>query len=188
MTHSEAELRLFEEFFRTYYSRLCRYAENFLNDKDEASDLVQDAFYQVWKNRTQLKKEKNLAPYIFTILKNKCLDRLKHKVIEKNYTLNQVKYEAEELYTISFLEKEEFVSVNERLHNELVKVINEMPPRCRTAFKLKWMEGKKIREIAEIMRISTTMVDKHLAKGLEIARNKMHPLLFMIFITSPSEC
>jgi DNA-directed RNA polymerase specialized sigma24 family protein len=46
---------------------------------------------------------------------------------------------------------------------------------------LKWKERKKIREIADIMGISTTMVDKHLAKGMEIVRHKMKPEMLLVF-------
>jgi RNA polymerase sigma-70 factor (ECF subfamily) len=62
---------------------------------------------------------------------------------------------------------------------ELEAVIAEMPPKCQTAFRLKWFEGKKIREIAELMDISTTMVDKHLARGIKIVRQKLNPDLFV---------
>ena len=57
-----------------------------------------------------------------------------------------------------------------------------MPGRCAEAFRLKWLEGKKIREIAGIMQISTTMVDKHLAKGLQIAREKLSPGMFLFLV------
>jgi len=65
--------------------------------------------------------------------------------------------------------------MEERLMAELEIIISEMPEKCQTAFRLKWFEGKKIREIAEAMEISTTMVDKHLNRGLKIARKKMKP-------------
>ncbi|GAB1453711.1 hypothetical protein MASR2M47_37670 [Draconibacterium sp.] len=67
------------------------------------------------------------------------------------------------------------------MHQELEKIIIEMPERCQSVFRLKWFEGKKIREISEIMGISSTMVDKHLAKGMEIMRQKMKPEMFLFF-------
>ncbi|MGC9354611.1 MAG: RNA polymerase sigma factor, partial [Mariniphaga sp.] len=80
------------------------------------------------------------------------------------------------LYHISFTKNGEFVSMKEQLMVELEEIISEMPEKCQTAFRLKWFEEKKVREIAEIMNISTTMVDKHLARGLEIARKKLQKI------------
>lgn len=106
---------------------------------------------------------------------------LKHKIVEENYTIQSVRYETEELYHISFTDSEDFVSTKEKLMVELEMIVAGMPEKCREAFRLKWFEGRKIREIAEQMGISTTMVDKHLAKGLEIARQKLDRDSFVFF-------
>lgn len=179
---SDKQVDTFEGLFRLYYPRLKKYAVSILHNSNEAEDLVQDVFYQLWKDRPQLDKEKNTDSYFFTILKNKCLNTLRHKVVEEKYTIQQSQNKAEELYHISFRETDEFVSMEKRLTKELEKIIAEMPSKCQEAFRLKWFEGKKIREIAEIMNISTTMVDKHLAKGLRIAREKMNPDIFILFL------
>ncbi len=121
----------------------------------------------------------NTGSYLFTMLRNKCFNLLKHKVVEENYAICPGRFETEELYHISFTGNDGFVSTEEKLMAELEMIIAGMPEKCREAFRLKWFEGKKIREIAETMGISTTMVDKHLAKGLEIARRKLDPDSFI---------
>ena len=179
---SGTELLSFENLFRRYYPRLKNYAAWFLKDADEAEDLVQDVFFQLWKNRDHLNREKNAASFIFVQVRNRCLNNLKRKVIEEKFIHQQAYLESEELYHISFNDSGEFVNMHEQLSRELNTLISEMPEKCGQAFSLKWLEGKKIRGIAEIMNISTTMVDKHLARGLEFARKKLNPdlLLFLI--------
>jgi RNA polymerase sigma-70 factor (ECF subfamily) len=169
----------FGKLFKLYYPRLNRYALYFLNDSGEAEDLVQDVFFQIWENRATLNSKKNFASFIYTLVKNRCLNSIKRKVVEEKFVVNQVKLESEELYHISFEVEGGFTSMEEMLLNEIEKIMEEMPERCKIAFRLKWIEEKKIREIAEIMNISTTMVDKHLAKGLQIAREKLSPELFL---------
>ena len=172
----------FEGLFRLYYPRLRKYAGNYIHVPEEAEDLVQDVFFQVWQNRHQLDAQKNIGSYLFTLLKNRCLNALRHKVVEEKFMFLNAKNPAEELYHISFLETGDFVSMEEQLMEELEKIISQMPEKCRIAFRLKWFEGKKIHEIAGIMKISTTMVDKHLVKGLKIAREKLNPDLFIFFL------
>ena len=41
----------FELFFRKYYVRLCAFANKFLNDPDEAKDIVQEVFSKIWEGR-----------------------------------------------------------------------------------------------------------------------------------------
>lgn len=176
---SESDLENFGELFRRYYPRMKSYASYFLKNPDEAEDLVQDVFVQSWNQRTMLNAEKNVASFIFVQLKNRCLNSLRKKIIEEKYVLSQTHLDSEELYAISFNQSGEFVSMKEHLENELNQLIARMPEKCGQAFALKWLEGKKIREIAQIMNISTTMVDKHLAKGLEIAREKLSPEVFL---------
>ena len=170
----------FEEFFRFYHPRLTKYARYFLRNEQEADDLVQDVFFQLWRDKKKLDRTQNIPSYTFTLLRNKCLDSLKRKLVEEKYLDQQASMKTEELYYISFEGTGEFTSLEEMLHQELQKVISGMSEKCGTAFRLKWIEGKKIREIADIMNVSTTMVDKHLSKGLAIAREKLRPDLFLL--------
>ena len=176
------ERKEFEQLFRLYSPRLRRYAAHLLHDEVAAADLVQDIYLQLWQNRWQPDSAGNTGSYLFTLLRNRCFNLLKHKIVEENYSLRSVRYETEELYHISFSASEDFVSTEEKLMVELEMIVAGMPEKCREAFRLKWFEGKKIREIAELMGISTTMVDKHLANGLEIARLKLDPDSFVFFL------
>ncbi|WP_159517981.1 RNA polymerase sigma-70 factor [Sunxiuqinia indica] len=174
--------KAFEEFFRFYYPRLKKYAYYFLKSDQDADDLIQDVFFQLWRNRSKLNDSENIPSYTFTLLRNKCLDFLKRRVVEERYLDQQAFMEAEELYYISFGKSDKFVSMEEQLYLELEKIIQDMPVKCGTAFRLRWIEGKRNREIAAMMNISTTMVDKHLARGLDIARKKLRPELFLFFM------
>lgn len=173
---------IFEELFALYYPRLKNYANSLLKNQDEANDVVQDVFFQLWENQQSLDSGQNISSFVFTILRNKCLNILKRRIVEEKYLHHQAHFPSEELYHISFEKSGEFVSLEELLHNELLRLIEKMPEKCGMAFRLKWIEGKKNREIAEEMNISTSMVDKHLAKGLVFARENLNPNLFLFFV------
>jgi RNA polymerase sigma-70 factor (family 1) len=170
---SKKDLKSFEEFFYLYYPRLKNYALRILHNEAEAEDLVQDIFIQLWEKGIK-SDNKNISSFLFTSLKNKCLNILKHRVVKDKHIIQSTNAVTEELYHISFQNSGEFISMEEMLINEVENIIAETPEKCQTAFRLKWFEGKKIREIAEIMDISTTMVDKHLAKGMKVVKNKLN--------------
>ncbi len=175
----KGEKKALKQVFTTHFPRLIKYAGYFIADHQEAEDIVQDVFVQVWETRKSIKIDSNFDSYIFTLVRNRCLNALKKQLVEKKY-IDKMQVNSEELYNISF-EMDDFLPMEKLLFQELEKIIEEMPERCQAAFCLKWKEGKKIREIAEIMEISTTMVDKHLAKGMEIIRQKMTPEMFLFF-------
>jgi len=177
MSDSFKDFKSFGDLYRLYHPRLKNYAFRLLDNEDEAEDLVQEVFLVLWKNRLQLDVNNNLNSYIFSILKNKCFNYLKHKIVEGKYLVESAGFESEELYHISFSGDAEFIPIEDLLIQELEMMISEMPEKCGVAFRLKWFEGKKIKEIAGIMNISTTMVDRHLARGLKIARRHISSII-----------
>ncbi len=182
MSDSVKDFKSFGDLYRLYHPRLKNYAFRLLDNEDEAEDLIQEVFLVLWKNRLQLDENNNLNSYIFSILKNKCFNYLKHKIVEGKYLVKPAGFESEELYHISFTGDAEFIPIEDLLIQELEMMISEMPEKCGVAFRLKWFEGKKIKEIAGIMNISTTMVDRHLARGLKIARKHISSIFPEKFI------
>jgi len=174
------QLGSFETLFRLYYPRLSRYASYLLKDENEAEDLVQDVFSRLWRDKQLLKEDRNVSSFLYTMVRNNCLNNLKRRVVENKYLLHEQSVKSEELYHISFRQEGHFQSFEEILHQEILNLIDVLPEKCGIAFRLKWVEGKKIKEIAELMDISVSMVDKHLAKGLAIAREKLKPDLFIL--------
>ena len=171
-----------EEVFRYYYPRLRKYAYYMLGNEGEAEDLVQDVFFQLWREQKVTDWSKNISSYLFTILRNRCLNVYKRRLVENRYVISEKYSLQEELYSLSFENGDNFTSFDELLHQEILKLIESMPQKCSEAFRLKWIDGKKNREIAGIMGISMTMVDKHLAKGLRIAKEKLDPNLFLLLV------
>lgn len=174
----------FERLFRFYYPRLKRYASYLLKDEGEAEDLVQDVFSRLWNDKKLLNKDGNVSSFLYTMTRNSCINLLRRKVVEEKYRLYNQSLQSEELYHLSFRQESPFQSFDEVLHREILDLISLLPEKCGIAFRLKWIEGKKIREIAEMMDISVSMVDKHLAKGLALAKERLKPELFILLSIS----
>jgi len=77
------EERAFDYFFNRYYSGLCVFANKFLRDPHSAEETVQNVFLKLWKNRNTIEVNVSVRAYLFTSVKNQCLDALKHTKISK---------------------------------------------------------------------------------------------------------
>ena len=95
----------FELFFRKYNIRLCAFANKFLDDPEEAQEIVQDMFVKIWEGRDEIDPENSLKSYVFKTVQNLSINRLRRKKVESRYT---------EIYRLVYIENQEF-SVHESL-------------------------------------------------------------------------
>jgi RNA polymerase sigma-70 factor, ECF subfamily len=70
----------FNEIYTAFYRKSFLYVKSYVHDEMAAEDIVSDALINLWE---RMKKETvdPIAPFLFTILKNRSLDFLKHQAI-----------------------------------------------------------------------------------------------------------
>ncbi|MCX6282456.1 MAG: RNA polymerase sigma-70 factor [Bacteroidetes bacterium] len=162
------DIREFERLFMRYYEPLCQHAGKILNDTNTAEDVVQEFFYQFWKNRKTFTPKFSLNAYLYQSIRNNSLHYLEHLAVRKRYA-EQVLSEFQDTIP-AHLQTEVDLS-------ELDKAINEtfqqMPERCSRIFRMNRFEGKKYREIAEILSISVKTVEADMGKALQIFRKSL---------------
>ena len=85
----------FDALFLRSYHILCSFALKFIDDSDEAENIVQDVMLYLWENR-QTTDVHSVRSYLFTSVRNRCLTALNHKMIQKRVHNNFIlEYEVE---------------------------------------------------------------------------------------------
>lgn len=156
----QGNIKEFENLFRKLYPDLCHYAYRFLKDMDSAEEIVQDLFYNYWKNKERIEIKTSLKSYLYQATKNKCLKVIEHNNVKDKYAkemLSQQPYEAEE--TSQTIENEELSEIIE-------KTLNQLPDRCREIFIMSRFDGLKYNEIAEKLSVSIKTVEANMGKAL----------------------
>lgn len=157
----------FEYLFTSYYPRLRGYAIRFVADEEAVRDIIQEGFLHFWEKRAFL-SSLSLSSLLFAIVRNGCLNYLKHQaIVEKHHLeyLSTAKGE-ERLYSTDFAVDTEYKLLYDELQEQINQVIGKLPDRCREVFLLSRFEGLKNREIAEKFQISLQAVEAHLSKAL----------------------
>ena len=146
----------FEFLFKSYYPRLRGYAIRFIEDEETVRDIIQECFLRFWERREMLSAF-SLTSLLFSMVRNGCLNYLKHRSIVEKYRVEYLaKVDGEErLYYADFMQE------------QIALVLNQLPDRSREIFLLSRFRGLKNREIAEKLQISTTAVEKHIARALQ---------------------
>lgn len=153
--------------FKNYSRRLQGYAYRFIQDQEIVKDIIQECFMKFWEKR-DLISSVSITSLLFAMVRNSCLDYLKHLTIVEDY---KVEYLAsldgeERLYYADFALDAEYGLLYEELQEQIKIVIDSMPKRCREVFIMSRFNGLKNREIAEKLDISIAGVEKQITKAL----------------------
>lgn len=170
----------FSELYLMYYPKLVRFAKEFVVLEEDAENITQDVFTDLWERRDAINHIENVNAYLFRLVRNRCLDYLKHKVFEQKYVENvQASFEVELNLKLQSLDRFDVSDISEGNETErLVRdAINSLPKRCRDIFLLSRMKGLKYREISEKLGISVNTVECQMGIALKKLRVKLNVCL-----------
>ena len=82
----------FSEIYAVYFPRMLRFACTYVIDKEEAENIVQDVFIYLWEHRSLLDGLRIPQAFLFTLVKRRSLDLLRHNisVVEPHNSLEEV--------------------------------------------------------------------------------------------------
>jgi RNA polymerase sigma-70 factor (ECF subfamily) len=166
----------FEMIFNTFYQPLCRYAYSFLNDKEEAEEVVQSTFIQIWEKRSSLEIQTSLKSYLYRMVHNTCLNVIKHEKVKQLH----VKHEMIHGETLGESVHETVTS--EELESKIGEAMMELPEQCRIVFQLSRFEGLRYAEIADQLQISVKTVENQVGKALKIMRANLKEYLPVLIL------
>lgn len=177
----------FEHIYTTHYSKLKRFAQEYVMREADAENIVHDVFLELWEQRASLANHANVSGFLFISIKNKCIDFLRHKTIALK---TADKIQAEYLHTlrIKFQSLKEFndkLFAEEDVEKIIQNAIEQLPEKCRRIFMLSKIEGKKQKEIASQLNISVNTVESQMAiayKKLKEVLKDYAPLFVFFFI------
>ncbi|HEU5148559.1 MAG TPA: RNA polymerase sigma-70 factor [Chryseosolibacter sp.] len=173
---SEGDITHFEMLFKTYYQPLCHYAYTFLQDREGAEEIVQSTFLLVWEKRETLAIRTSVKPYLYAMVRNACLNVLKHNKIKQRHMGEEIAMAERSHDAVTHT-----ISSNE-LEQRIQLAMDELPEQCRIVFKLSRFEELKYSEIAEQLNISIKTVENHMGKALRIMREQLKDYLPLVFV------
>lgn len=159
--------------------RLIFFARKFV-DNYMAEDIVHDAFLKFCNENPDKFDENEISAYLFRLVRNTCLDYLKHLKVEKTYIAKAwTELKMEEIKRFDLYEKN--LLFNERI-NAVYDEIKKLPPRCREIFTKAYLEEEKHTNIAEELNISVRTVETQVYKALKKIRDNLAPFLLLLFV------
>ncbi len=175
----------FSRVYSIYFPKLVRFAREFVLSTEDAENVIQDIFIYLWEHQELLDTLTNLNAFLFTLVKNKCIDQLRHrKLLERKREEFKTVFDKEiQLKLYALQQFDENALSNEDIEIILDNAINSLPEKCREVFVLSRMEGLKNREIAERLNISAKTVENQMTTAIRKLRVELKDYLpLFIFI------
>ena len=161
------ELNAFEKLFHRFHPGLCGYAESLVSKREIAEEVVQDVFYNIWKNRESLSINKSWRSYLYRAVYNNSMMFLRKMRRERSLDEG-----TSLIHEVDTFDPSQLLQLNEV--SELVsKTLEGLPERTREIFRLNRQEGLKYREIADKLSISVKTVEANMGKALKSLRNSL---------------
>lgn len=165
-----------EQIIDEYYGKVYKLCLFYLENKEEAEDIVQEIFLKVLKKHSTFKERSGVYTWIYRIAVNTILNHIKRKKIVQFISFENFKNagdseSASETHNPALkLEQEELKNIEIK---KLEKSIEQLTAREKTAFYLFYYENLKQKKIAEIMHTSVSAVESLVYKSMKKIRKEM---------------
>jgi RNA polymerase sigma-70 factor (ECF subfamily) len=163
----KGDIASFEQLFHRFYAGLFAYARSLVRSNEISEEIVQDVFYNIWKNRETLRIQRSWQSYLYRSVYNNSMMhfRKSHREIpmDESYIPDPVSGWPDPGEDLQYRELSEWVT----------HTMEALPERTREIFLLNREEGLKYREIALRLSISEKTVEAHMGKALKALRSSL---------------
>lgn len=166
----------FDIFYKKEYNKVLFYATQYLHNHSIAEDIAQESFMALWKKRGILDSAFPIQPYLYSIVKNRCLNMLRKLANDRKLKDELLKREYK-ASIIALTDESSDVVIKFQLEEYIKKTFDELPEKVSNTFILNRIHGMTYQEIAESKDISIKVVEYHITQALKLFRKKLKDFL-----------
>ena len=179
-----------EKFYINWYSRAKSFCIQYVGEKEDAENIIQGVFTDMYEKWDQLSGEDKLPAYLFSAIKNSSLNFLRQRLqqekakaqIQRDVMFDlRVNYDALQELNTNFPNEED-------INRMLYQAINALPERCRKIFTMRKIDGMSQKEVAQALGISVNTIEVQMQiayrKLREQLKNYVPMLIFLLNINN----
>jgi len=162
----------FRSLYDRYSKRLYYFSLRYLCDQDEAEELVQSVFINIWEHRKSLDERMSVKNYIYRSAVNYIYNYLKKKAIRIRFVemeMQKGKIHSDQTYDEVFFHD---------LERSINAIVETLPVQQKNIFQLSRYEGLSHEEIAKKLNLSVRTVENHIFRALKIIKANLKRDIF----------
>jgi RNA polymerase sigma-70 factor (family 1) len=172
----ESDHSAYEMLYQRYFRLLFGYAYKKLRDKEQAKDIIQELFANLWVKRDTTNFNSNVSGYLFASVNNKIIDHFLHKNVTEKYLASFAGFlKTEQVKTDHRIREKQLAAL---IENE----IQQLPSKMREVFELSRNEHLSHKEIADKLGIAEKTVDRQVSNALYRLRTRLGLLTFLLLL------
>jgi RNA polymerase sigma-70 factor (ECF subfamily) len=171
------DIGAFESLVRRYDRNVFRIAQHITQNREDAEDVVQDAFLKAYQNLGQFQGQSKFYTWLVRIAVNEALMRLRRRRPERTVSIDEdVKTEEDSIprEIADWSPNPEQMYTQAELKDILGKTIQGLPPSFRTVFVLRDVEGLSTEETASALELSVPAVKSRLLRARLQLRERLN--------------
>lgn len=178
----QGDMQAFEELLVKYDRHVMNLAYSFRRNSEDAKDIYQEVFMRIFRGIKSFKFNSEFSTWLYRITANVCISyhnkmkRHTHESLDKSFS-----YGDEDSTKLSDLiegnSETDSALIGKDFGLHINKALEELPPKQKLAFTLKFYEGYKIREIAEIMECTDGTIKRYLFTATNKMREKLQGIM-----------
>src|SRR5665648_40658 len=168
----------FNEIYTAFYRKSYLFVKSYIHDDMAAEDIVSESLIRLWQQMKQQTIDP-ISPFLFSILKNRSLDYLKHQAVIRTVHMEMADTLTRELElrtaTLEMSDPNDIFSAE--VKQIIESTLNSLPEKTSEIFKLSKFGNKPHKEIAELYNISVKGVDYHITHSVKELRSALKDYL-----------
>jgi RNA polymerase sigma-70 factor (family 1) len=165
----------FRVIFESYNKILFTCSMQLVKDKEQAEDIVSEAFTKLWQRHDVFQTEEHLKAFLFVTTRNASLNYLRH-IQRKTASQSELSYLQKD--------KDDQDIITDMIEGELLRsiypLIETLPNKCKTIFKLIYFEDASTDEVAEKLHITPRNVLNQKRRAIQLLKKR---LLVAVFVS-----
>lgn len=171
----EGNHKAFEELYNRYKITLVEHAYKKLGIYEEAKEIVQDIFTQIWDRYTETPALNNVAGWLYVLVRNKVLKRIAHQDVIRRYENSFQGYLLQETRMPDLILREK------EMKSLIDREIETLSPKMREVLVLSRYKNMSNKDIANSLNISENTVKNHLKAAIKALKKRLGASLILLF-------
>lgn len=158
----------FRRLFQYYSPRLNQFAWSIIKKREAATEIVDDVFIKLWKQKEKAASISNIRVYLYVAVKNSSLNYLSskaHRQITEPFNDLDI--------ALSSDPSPDEKMISAELLGKITAAVDSLPPRCKMIFKLVREDGLRYKDVAEILNLTVNTVDAQMVIAVKRISEKV---------------
>lgn len=166
--HSTAEKleQEFLTFYEKYADAIFRHCYFRVYDREKARDLMQETFLRAWKEIASGTVIENMRAYLYRVANNLVIDESRRK---KAVSLDGLQEAGVQFENVHEANLEEIID-----GKRIIAHLDRLDEQYRDVLVMRFIDGLKPREIAEILSVSANVISVRIHRGIQQLRGLLH--------------